>query len=104
MEDLDFDALRELAEHKPAQYFRERKRLIEGYISSHPPQQQARLREFQLQIDRVRAQAGSPLRATRMMMGMMEEQLEALRERLLSLQAETDGLARLMRKPGDADN
>ena len=99
VDDLDFDAWCELAEQRPEQYFRERERLIEGYIASHPLPQQARLREFQLRIDRARAQAGSPLRATRMMMSMMEDQLEALRDRLLCLQSETEQIARLMDRP-----
>ncbi|MCB1915295.1 MAG: DUF3135 domain-containing protein [Rhodocyclaceae bacterium] len=104
MDDLDFDAWCELAQQRPEQYFRERERLIEGYIASHPLPQQERLREFQLQIDRARAVAGSPLRATRMMMSMMEDQLEALHDRLLCLQAETESIARLMNEPRDPDS
>ena len=49
-----------------------------------------------------RAEAGSPLRATRRMMGMMEDQLEALHARLLCLQSETDRLTTIIRKARDA--
>ncbi|MCB1890211.1 MAG: DUF3135 domain-containing protein [Rhodocyclaceae bacterium] len=102
MDEIDFDAWCNLAERRPDLYFRERERLIDRFIGQFPPDQAERLREFQLQIDHARAEAGSPLRATRRMMGMMEDQLEALHARLLCLQSETDRLTTIIRKARDA--
>jgi len=102
--EIDFDAWCNLAERRPDLYFRERERVIERFIGQYPPAQADRLREFQLQIDHARAEAGNPLRATRMMMTMMEDQLEALHARLLSLQSETENLSRIIRRARDASN
>jgi len=93
VEEIDFDAWCDLAQRRPEQYFRERERVIEGFIRRHPPEQAKRLRALQSEIDRARAESGSPLRATRLMLAMMEDQLDALRLRLISLQSETEALA-----------
>ncbi len=102
MDEIDFDAWSNLAECRPELYFQERERLIDRFIGQFPPDQAERLRQFQHQIDHARAEAGNPLRATRLMMSMMEDQLEALHARLLCLQRETEQLTRIVREARDA--
>jgi hypothetical protein len=85
MAEFDFDAWANLARRSPVAYFRARERCINQLIDSYPPEMGARLRDFQAQIDGIRANAGSPLRATREMMGMMGDRLDALGARLLTL-------------------
>ena len=85
MSDFDFDAWANLARRNPGAYFRARERYLARVIDSYPPGQAERMRQFQGQIDSLRANAGSPLRATREMMGMMSDRLEAMCARLVAL-------------------
>lgn len=103
MEEIDFDVWCDLAQRRPEKYFLERERVIEHFIDRHPPDQAQRLRELQDQIDHARAASGNPLKATRLMMTMMEDQLEALQARLLCLQSETESLARIIRRARDSN-
>ena len=86
MSRFDFEAWRLLAQRSPSAYFQARERAIERLINSHPPAQAARLRDFQAHIDSVRVLAGSPIKATRELMGMMEDRLEAMGGRIRALQ------------------
>ena len=97
MAQIDFDHWCDMARTEPEQYFRERERVIGGFIDGHPPAQAERLRELQLRIDGARASAGSPMRAVRVMMTMMEDNLEAMHARLLCLQQETEHVAAILR-------
>jgi len=85
MTDFDFDAWANLAKRSPQAYFRARERYINRVIDSFPVEQHARLREFQGEIDMIRANAGSPMRATREMMEMMSDRLEAMSSRFIAL-------------------
>lgn len=85
MSDFDFDAWANLAERSPRAYFRARERYINRMIEAYPPDEAARLREFQDEIDSIRANAGSPIRATREMMGMISDRLEAISMRCQAL-------------------
>ncbi|WP_227814113.1 DUF3135 domain-containing protein [Nitrogeniibacter aestuarii] len=85
MSDFDFDAWANLARRSPQAYFRARERYINSVIDSFPEEEQASLREFQGEIDMIRANAGSPMRATREMMEMMSDRLEAMTSRFVAL-------------------
>ena len=85
MSEFDFDAWATLAKRSPQAYFRARKRYIDTVIDGFPVEQQARMREFQGEIDQIRAHAGSPLKATREMMEMMSDRLEAMASRFMAL-------------------
>ena len=96
MSEVDFDHWCELARRQPEHFFRERERVIGRFIDAHPPAQAERLRELQSRIDDTRAVAGNPLRAAKLMLGLMEDNLEALQSRLLCLQRETDHLVAVL--------
>ncbi|MCZ2174951.1 MAG: DUF3135 domain-containing protein, partial [Burkholderiales bacterium] len=64
MPSFDFDAWRDLAARDPAEYFRQRERLLAAFIAERP-EAEADLRALQSQIDQVRALAGSPAQAAR---------------------------------------
>jgi len=106
--DFDFDAWSNLARRSSAAYFRARERAIDRMIASHPPAEADRLREFQAQIDSVRALAGSPIKATRELVGMIEDRLEAMRARVHALHRNSDELEmlrqRLLLPPHDGAN
>ncbi|MCB1939998.1 MAG: DUF3135 domain-containing protein, partial [Rhodocyclaceae bacterium] len=95
MSDFDFEAWSTLARRSPSAYFRARERAIERLINSYPPDEAARLREFQVQIDSVRALAGSPAKATRELVGMMEDRLEAMSARIRALQRSSQAMQHL---------
>ena len=77
-DDSDFDALRILAERDPKAYFAERARIIEAFFETVPIERQGQLRQFQADLDAVRAAAGTPAKAVDNLMGMLSEHLEAL--------------------------
>jgi len=77
-EEPDFETLRKLAEENPQGYFAERTRLIEALFESVPEERRAQLRQFQADIDAVRASAGTPGNAVETLMGMLSEHMEAL--------------------------
>lgn len=98
MTDFDFDHWCELACREPARYYRERDRVISEFIDAHPAEEAERLRELQAHVDATRALAGVPLKATRQLLGLMEDRLEAMRDRLLELQRETEQLSRSLKQ------
>ncbi|QID18266.1 DUF3135 domain-containing protein [Nitrogeniibacter mangrovi] len=85
MSQFDFDAWANLARRSPRAYFHARERYLNSVIDGFPVEARARLREFQLEIDCLRANAGSPLGATRQMMVMMSDRLEAMASRFMAL-------------------
>lgn len=85
MPQFDFDAWADLARRDPEAYFRARSEFLDQVIAGYPPEEQARLRAFQGEIDHIRANAGSPLKATREMMEMMSDRLEAMACRFTAL-------------------
>lgn len=101
MADFDFDHWCELASSEPARYYRERERVISAFIDAQPAEEAVRLRELQAHVDATRALAGAPLKATRQIIGLMQDRLEAMRARLLELQDETDRISRAMRHTPD---
>ncbi|GAA5158273.1 DUF3135 domain-containing protein [Viridibacterium curvum] len=90
--EFDFDYWSQLARRDPATFFAEREKLIQDFIDSAPPEHRETLLATQRLIDGTRAQAGSPLKAVRQMMGMMADHLEAMRGQLEQLRQETDRL------------
>ena len=89
---FDFDHWSQLARQDPAAFFAERELMINAFISSAPPEHQEMLREMQRMIDGTRAEAGTPMKAVRQMMGMMADRLDAMRGQLLQLREESDEL------------
>ncbi|AOF82682.1 hypothetical protein BSY238_2705 [Methyloversatilis sp. RAC08] len=97
-EDFDFDVWKDLAQSDPQTYFAERRRVIENFINTCPPEKQAVLRDLQNQIDASRAMAGSPNQSVRELSRMMEDYLLALSERLMALHRETSALQTSLRQ------
>lgn len=97
-EDFDFDVWKDLAQSDPQTYFAERRRVIEKFINTCPPEKQAVLRDLQNQIDASRAMAGSPNQSVRELSRMMEDYLLALSERLMALHRETSALQTSLRQ------
>ncbi|MFT4173187.1 MAG: DUF3135 domain-containing protein [Rhodocyclaceae bacterium] len=91
--DFDFEYWADLAARDPAAFFAARCRAIESFIASAPTAHQASLRNLQRHIDSTRAQAGTPQRAIIQLMGMLEDQLSAMRSHLLQLRDESAALA-----------
>lgn len=92
---FDFDHWKHLAERDPAGFFLARDEVLRDCIARHPDQAHL-LSALQARIDATRALAGTPLHASRALMGMMHEQLRELGDRLVELQQETDALRTLM--------
>jgi hypothetical protein len=82
---FDFDHWSQLAQRDPAAFFSEREQIINAFIASAPPEHRDMLREMQRMIDGTRAEAGTPIKAVRQMMGMMADRLDAMRGQLLQL-------------------
>ena len=88
---FDFDHWKHLAERDPAGFFRARDEALRECIARHPDQVHL-LSALQTRIDATRALAGTPLQASRALMGMMQEHLRELGDKLAELQHETDAL------------
>lgn len=91
--DFDFDYWSDLAKRDPAAFFAERQKMIADFIASAPAEHRAMLLETQRMIDGTRAEAGTPMKAVRAMMGMMTDHLEAMRGQLELLRDESAELA-----------
>ncbi|MCK6434847.1 MAG: DUF3135 domain-containing protein [Aquabacterium sp.] len=92
---FDFDHWKHLAERDPESFFQARDEALRDCIARHPDQAHV-LSALQARIDATRVLAGTPLHASRALMGMMHEQLRELGDRLVELQQETDALRALM--------
>jgi len=88
---FDFDHWKQLAEQDPAAFFLARDRALRECITRHPEQAQ-QLAGLQRRIDASRALAGTPLQASRVLMGMIHGQLNELGDRLAELQRESEAL------------
>ena len=99
--DFSFDAWRELAERDLQAFFRQRKRIIDDFITrsgEHAPA----LRALQESIDALRVTAGTPIKAVRGIAALMEGHLQAvstqfrvLNEELATFRTAADRLSRL---------
>ena len=88
---FDFDHWKHLAERDPESFFQARDEALRDCIARHPDQAHV-LSALQARIDATRALAGTPLQASRALMGMMQEHLRELGDKLAELQHETDAL------------
>ncbi len=73
MEKFNFEEWRRLAEENPAAFEEKRKKVIEDFISSFPPEKQKRLWEMQLLIDAERQMSKTPLEACQRIMDILTE-------------------------------
>ncbi len=89
---FDFDHWSQLAHHDPAAFFAEREQIIKAFIESAPLEHRQMLQEMQRLIDGTRAEAGTPMKAVRQMMGMMADRLDAMRGQLQQLREESEEL------------
>lgn len=87
MSRFDFDAWHTLARRDPAEYFRERERVLAAFIAARP-ENAGSLRALQSQIDQVRALSGSPAKAARELARMLGDRLEALAGHMQQLDQE----------------
>lgn len=88
-DDFDFDQWRKLAEQDPAAFFQARQKLIADFIGTAPDYLTDRLWQFQNTIDCARAEAASPMKAVKVIVGMMGEHLDALHDNMLRLRDES---------------
>lgn len=95
---FDFEGWSQLAQRDAAGFFRARRTAIETFIASAPKHVAEGLRRLQNNIDNVRASAGSPLRATWQISGMMHDHVDLLGHQLGLLRQETERLS--ARLPG----
>lgn len=90
--DFDFEAWAQLAQRDTAGYFQARRRVIDAFIASAPDHAARGLRELQNDIDKLRACAGSPLKAAWQISGLMQDHVDLLGHQLDVLKRETDRL------------
>ncbi len=90
---FDFEGWSQLAQRDAAGFFRARRTAIESFIASAPEHVAEGLRRLQNNIDNVRASAGSPLRATWQISGMMQDHVDLLGHQLDLLRRETERLS-----------
>ncbi len=93
--EFDFEHWRKLAEEQPAQYFAERKALLDRFIASAPATMAPDLVQLQGLIDHSRAEAGTPQIAVQQMMGMLGDYLAALAGQMKELQQHSLALAEI---------
>ncbi|HEX5127983.1 MAG TPA: DUF3135 domain-containing protein [Rhodocyclaceae bacterium] len=98
LDHFDFDYWSALAKRDPAAFFAARQQLIDEFIDAAPVQHRQALRVLQDMIDGARAEACSPLHATRQMMSMIGDHLQAMQAQLLCLHDESAQLAAALSK------
>lgn len=100
MPSFDFDHWSDLARRDPPAFFRERERAIAAFIDAHP-EARGPLTELQARIDALRAQAATPARALRGILGLLEDHLHALEGGQRRLAHEAARLRARSREPLD---
>ncbi len=99
--DVDFDYWAMLAEHDPAAFFAEREALIAAFIAAAPVRIRADLQALQAQVDASRAEAGTPSRASFMLLVMMGERLAAMAGHMTQLRAHSQTLTGVLADEAD---
>lgn len=95
--DFDFDYWSALAARNPVHFYAARRELLACFIEGHTPSEARRLWEFQSEIDHACALCGTPLRAVRDLMEMMDDRLLALRQQADALHGASHGLQKIVR-------
>ena len=90
---FDFEGWSQLAQRDAAGYFQARRTAIESFIAAAPEHVAEGLRRLQNNIDNVRACAGSPLKATWQISGLMQDHVDLLGHQLDLLRRETERLS-----------
>ncbi|MDB5800309.1 MAG: hypothetical protein JWL63_1248 [Rhodocyclales bacterium] len=89
---FDFDHWSQLAKSDPAAFFAAREQAINAFIAAAPSVHREELRELQRMIDGTRAEAGTPMKAVRQIMGMVADRLELMQGQLHQLREESEEL------------
>ncbi|MDP5240297.1 DUF3135 domain-containing protein [Uliginosibacterium sp. 31-16] len=76
--DFDFEHWRGLAEADPRAFFAAREEVLARFMAAAPKRLSGELHALQALIDHSRAEAGSPVNSSRLLLGMMAEHLAAL--------------------------
>lgn len=76
--DFDFDHWRVLAEKDPAAFFAARESVLRTFMDAAPRRLSGELQALQTLIDHSRAEAGTPVKASQQLLGMLGEHLAAL--------------------------
>jgi hypothetical protein len=90
---FDFEGWSQLAQRDVAGFFQARRTAIESFIASAPDHVVEGLRRLQNNIDNLRACAGSPLKATWQISGLMQDHVDLLGHQLDLLRRETERLS-----------
>lgn len=76
--DFDFEHWRSLAETDPLAFFVAREQVLARFMAAAPRRLSGELHSLQALIDHSRAEAGSPINSSRLLLSMMAEHLAAL--------------------------
>ena len=90
--DFDFDHWRSLADEDPAAFFAARERVLQSFMDAAPRRLSAELQALQTLIDHSRAEAGTPVKASQQLLGMLGEHLAALSGHLIQLREQSRAL------------
>jgi len=94
--EFDFEYWRVLAEKDPAGFFAEREEVLARFIEAAPRRLSSELFELQAMIDHSRLAAGTPTKATRLLMDMMGDYLAALSEHMTQLREQSMTLSTML--------
>ena len=91
--EFNFDHWRMLAEQDPAAFFAAREEVLARYIAAAPVRVSGDLHALQALVDYSRAEAGSPVRATGLILAMMGEHLAVLSSHMRDLRSRSAAIA-----------
>lgn len=94
--EFDFDHWRSLAADDPAAFFAARERVLQSFMEAAPKRLSGELQALQALIDHSRAEAGTPVKASRQLLGMLGEHLAALSGHLGQLREQSRTLESML--------
>lgn len=90
--EFDFDHWRALAEQDPTAFFAAREQVLQMFMDAAPHRLSGQLHALQTLIDHSRAEAGTPVKASQQLMGMLSEHLAVLSVHLDQLHEQSRAL------------